>query len=89
MPRICRSESDLSRPRQVRDREATLERHDMCEIASAVQRWRVGDLPAFGTVGELQGSGRVMAGERNGMCELAFNAAGERLGNGMGTAWYV
>jgi hypothetical protein len=25
------------------------------------------------TVGEWQGSGRVMAGERHGMCELAFS----------------
>jgi hypothetical protein len=51
----------------------------------------VGDLPAFGTVGEWQGSGRVVAGswqccgrgtawEWHGMCELAFNAAGERHG---------
>jgi hypothetical protein len=39
--------------------------------------------------GPLQGSGRVVAGERHAMCELAFNAAGERHGNGMGTAWYV
>jgi hypothetical protein len=37
----CRFESDLS--------EATAgERHVMCELASAVQRRHVGDLPAFG-----------------------------------------
>jgi hypothetical protein len=28
------------------------------------------------------------AGERHGICELAFNAAGERHGNGRRTAWY-
>jgi hypothetical protein len=32
------------------------------------------------TVGEWQGSCRVAAGERHGMCELAFNVAGERHG---------
>jgi hypothetical protein len=31
----------------------------------------VGDLLAFGTVGEWQGSGWVVAGERHGMCESA------------------
>jgi hypothetical protein len=41
----------------------------MCELASAVQRRHVGDLPAFGTVGELKGSGRVVVGswQGNGM----------------------
>jgi hypothetical protein len=48
MQRICHSESDLSRPRQVRGRG----RHGVCELPSAVQRLHVGDLPAFGTVGE-------------------------------------
>jgi hypothetical protein len=38
------------------------ERNGMCELASAVQRRHVGDLPAFGTVGEWQGSGGVVAG---------------------------
>jgi hypothetical protein len=33
-----------------------------------------------GTVGEWQGSGRVVAESRHGMCELAFNAAWERHG---------
>jgi hypothetical protein len=47
MPRICLSESDLSRPRQVRGRVTAWERHGMCELASAVQRRHVGDLPAF------------------------------------------
>jgi hypothetical protein len=32
------------------------------------------------TVGEWQGSGRVAAGERHGMCESAFKTAGERHG---------
>jgi hypothetical protein len=50
MPRICHSESDLSRPR-----------HGMCELASAVQRRHVGDLPAFDIVGEWQGRGRGKA----------------------------
>jgi hypothetical protein len=38
---------------------------------------------------EWHGSGRVVAGERHGMCESVFKAAGEEQGNGMGTAWYV
>jgi hypothetical protein len=52
----------------------------MCELASAlvVQRRHVGDLPAFGTAE----NGRVVTGLRHGMCELAFNAAEERHGNG-------
>jgi hypothetical protein len=32
------------------------------------------------TVAEWQGSGRFVAGERHGMCELAFNVEGERHG---------
>jgi hypothetical protein len=36
------------------------ERHGMCELASAVQRRYVGDLPAFGIVGEWQGRGRCV-----------------------------
>jgi hypothetical protein len=36
---------------------------------------------------EWHGSGRVMAGERHGMCESVFKTAGEQQGNGMGTAW--
>jgi hypothetical protein len=44
--RICLSESDLSRPWQ--GRGTAWERHGMCELASAVQRRHVGDLPAFG-----------------------------------------
>jgi hypothetical protein len=37
----------------------------------------------------LSKNGRVAAWERHGMCELTFNAVGERNGNGMGMAWYV
>jgi hypothetical protein len=116
MPRICRSESDLSRPRH----SAAWGRHGMCELASAVLRQHVGDLPAFGewqgsgretgwerhmcelalavlrrhvgdlsAFGEWQGRDRGTAWERHGLCELAFNAAGERQENFMGTAWYV
>jgi hypothetical protein len=44
MPRPCRSESHLSRPRH----SAAWKRHGMCALASAVQRRHVGDLPAFG-----------------------------------------
>jgi hypothetical protein len=65
--------------------ETAWERHGLCELASAVLRQHVGDLPAFG---EWQGHGRVTAGEwhendmgvaweRHGMCELAFNVVGE------------
>jgi hypothetical protein len=59
----------------------------MCELASAVLRRHVGDLPAFE---EWQGRSRVAAGSREGggmgrqvMCEFAVNAAGGRHGNGM------
>jgi hypothetical protein len=62
MPRMCRSESDLSRPRQVRGRGTALERHGMCELASAVQKRHVGDMPSFGSVGEWQRSGRSRQG---------------------------
>jgi hypothetical protein len=81
----CRSESNFSRP----GHSATWERHDMFELASAVQRRHVGDLPAFGFFRLLRGLSRRtrhcrrMAGARHGMCELT------RQGNGMGTAWYV
>jgi hypothetical protein len=73
IPRIGRSESDLSRPRH----SAAWERRGMSELASAVLRRHVGDLSAFG---EWQTRGRVATWERHGMCELAFNAAGERHG---------
>jgi hypothetical protein len=42
------------------------------------------------TVGEWQGSGRVAAGERHGMCESAFITAWERHGmceSAFITAW--
>jgi hypothetical protein len=43
MPFLCRSESDLSKPRH----SAAWERHGMCELESAIQRCHVGDLPTF------------------------------------------
>jgi hypothetical protein len=63
------------------------DRHGVCELVSAVQRRRVGDMPAFSTVGEWQGSGRVLveswqgrgrgtAWERHGMCESADRVGG-------------
>jgi hypothetical protein len=73
VPRICRTESNLSRPRH----SAAWERHGTCEIASVILRRHVGDLPAFR---EWQGRGRGTAWERHGMYELTFNAAGERHG---------
>jgi hypothetical protein len=43
MPRPCHSESDFSGPLHARHG------HGMtCELASAIQRWHVGDLPVFG-----------------------------------------
>jgi hypothetical protein len=68
MPRIRRSESDLSRPRHI----AAWERHGMCELASAVLRRHVGDLPLFE---EWQGRGRVAAGERIGDGMVCVNPA--------------
>jgi hypothetical protein len=47
MPRICLSESDLSRPWQGDGMGTALEWHDMRELASTVRRWHVGDPPAF------------------------------------------
>jgi hypothetical protein len=44
MPRPCRFESDFSGLRH----SSAWARHGMCELASAVQRRHVGDLPAFG-----------------------------------------
>jgi hypothetical protein len=73
MPRTCRSESYLSRPRQVCGRVTAWERHGICELASAVQIRLVGDLPVFGTVGEWQGRGRVLAGSRQGNGMVCVN----------------
>jgi hypothetical protein len=53
----------------------------MCESASAVQIRHVGDLPAFGTVGEWQGSGKIAVGERHGMCELASAVQRRHVGD--------
>jgi hypothetical protein len=44
MPRPCRSESELSRPRHSTTWHS-MAWHGMCELASAVQRRHVGDLP--------------------------------------------
>jgi hypothetical protein len=65
LPRICRSESDLSRPRH----RAAGERRRMCELASAVLSRHVGDLPALE---KWQGRGRRTAWEWHGMCESGF-----------------
>jgi hypothetical protein len=56
-----------------RGRGTAWERHGMCELASAAHRRHVGDLPAFGNVGERQGRSRFVAGLRQG--------------RGRGTAW--
>jgi hypothetical protein len=88
MPRLCRSESDLSRPWQVRGRGTAWKRLGMCELASAVQRRHVGDLPRSklsdnGRVvaGSRQGTGMVTAWKRHGMCEstLTRNATFNNL----------
>jgi hypothetical protein len=63
----------------------------MCELTSAVQRWYEGDLPAFGTVGEWQGTGRVVAGLWQGTGSVMAGlwqgtgsvVAGLQQGNGM------
>jgi hypothetical protein len=44
MSRPCRSKSDFSRPRH----SVAWAWHGMCELASAVQRRHLDDLPAFG-----------------------------------------
>jgi hypothetical protein len=76
MPRIA----VLKATPQGHGRFATGERYGMCELASAVQRQRVGDPPTFGTVGDWQGSGRGTARERHGMCESALNVTPRRVG---------
>jgi hypothetical protein len=64
---------------------AEWERHGMCELVSAVKRRHVSENAGTGRVvaESWHSRDRVAAGERHGMCELAFNAAGERHGNGM------
>jgi hypothetical protein len=44
MPRPCSSVSNFSRPRH----SAAWAWHGTCKLASAVQRWHVGNLPSFG-----------------------------------------
>jgi hypothetical protein len=80
MPRICPSESDLSRPRH----SVAWERHGMCELASAVQRWHVGELPAFGFFRRY----RRMAGWRQGNGRACVNYFLTRQGNGMACVNY-
>jgi hypothetical protein len=77
MPRICRSENDLSRPRQGRGRGRASELHGMCELAS--ENCRV-------VAGSWQGCGRVVAGSWQGRGRVV---AGSWQRDGMGTAWYV
>jgi hypothetical protein len=48
MPRICLSEIDFSRPRQGDGMRTAWERHGVCELALAVLKRHVGNLPAFG-----------------------------------------
>jgi hypothetical protein len=55
--------------RQGRGRWMAWERHGMCELASAVQRRHVGDLPAFGV---WQGRGRGTPWKRHGICEFGI-----------------
>jgi hypothetical protein len=54
MPRPCCSESDFSRPWH----SAAWVRHGMCELASAIQRRNVGDLPPFSFFQLLRGDSR-------------------------------
>jgi hypothetical protein len=67
----CHEYAVLKATSQSHGKGTAWERHCMCEFASAIQR-HVGDLPAFGTVGEWQGRGRVAAGERHDVCESAL-----------------
>jgi hypothetical protein len=62
VPLPCHEYTVLKATSQGHGSFAAGERHGMCELASAVQRWYVGDLPAFGTAGEWQSSGRVVEG---------------------------
>jgi hypothetical protein len=57
---------------------AEWERHGMCELASAVLRRHVGDLPA---IGEWQGRGRVAAWERHDICELTSAVLRRHVGD--------
>jgi hypothetical protein len=68
VPLHCHEYAVLEATSQGHDRVAAWERHGMCELASAVRIWYVGDLPAFGTVGGWQGRGTVAVGERLSLC---------------------
>jgi hypothetical protein len=79
VPLPCNEYAVLKASSQGHGRFAAGERHGMCELASAVQRRHVGDLPTFGTVGEWHGSDRVVAWERHGMFESALKVAAVQL----------
>jgi hypothetical protein len=101
MPQPCLSESDLSRPRH----GAPWEQHGMCELASAVQRWHAGVLPAFGFFQLQHGvPWRLLPEVYQSQMQFGYfrlprglsrrrrhcrRMTGARQGNIMGTAWYV
>jgi hypothetical protein len=47
-------------------------RHGMCELASAVQRWHVGDLPAFGFFRLLSGVPRRLLPQKHANLRCSF-----------------
>jgi hypothetical protein len=61
VPLPCHEYAVLKATSQGHGTGAAWERHGMRELASVVQRRHVGDLPAFGTVGEWQVRGRGTA----------------------------
>jgi hypothetical protein len=61
VPLPCHEYAVLKATSQGHGRFAAGERYGMCELASAVQRRHVDDLPAFGIVGEWQDRGRGTA----------------------------
>jgi hypothetical protein len=110
MPRICLPESDLSRPWQVYVRFMAQSRRQGDGMLTACWRLATPSSRKFvirnipisdavasvkqSTLGEWQGSGRVVLGsrqgngrrtewERHGMCESVFKTAWEQHGNGM------
>jgi hypothetical protein len=68
MPRIRRSESDLSRQRQVRGRGSAWERHCIVNLHLPSRDGMWATYPRSA----LSENGRVVAGERHGMCESAL-----------------
>jgi hypothetical protein len=51
--------------------------------------YKIRNFHGHSTVGEWQGSGRVVAGSRQGNGMVCVNRSLKRQGNSMGTAWYV